>query len=119
MRLSASPMRGFRRLGGMGKFGFIVGAGIGFVLGARAGREQYERIKRIAKAAVASRPVQGAIQKADDTVGEFSRGQAMKLTDHVADAVKDKISSTARPKPIKAESTEWIYQPPESPPPTS
>ena len=46
----------------MGKFGFIVGAGIGFVLGARAGREQYERIKRIAKAAVASRPVQGAIQ---------------------------------------------------------
>ena len=52
-------------------------------------------------------------------MGEFSRGQAMKLTDHVADAVKDKISSTARPKPIKAESTEWIYQPPESSPPTS
>lgn len=96
----------------MGKMSFFVGAGIGFILGARAGREQYERIKRGAKAFVASRPVQGAIQKADETVGEFGRGQAMKLTDHVADSVKDKISSTARPKPIQAESTEWIYDPP-------
>lgn len=95
---------------------FIVGAGIGFVLGARAGREQYERIKRIAKRAVASRPVQGVLQKADDTVGEFGRGQAMRLTDSVAGAVKDKIASTARPKPIEAESTEWIYDPSETPP---
>lgn len=101
----------------MGKLGFIVGAGIGFILGARAGREQYERIKRITKAAVQSRPVQGAIQKADETVGEFGRGQAMKLTDHVADAVKDKIAASARPKRIDVEtepSTEWIHDPSET-----
>ena len=27
------------------KFGFIVGAGLGYVLGTRAGRERYEKIK--------------------------------------------------------------------------
>lgn len=95
----------------MGKMTFIVGAGVGFVLGARAGRGAYERIKGIAKKAVASRPVQGALQKTDETAGEFARTQAMRLTDSAANAVKDKIASTARPKEIHVESTEWIYDP--------
>jgi hypothetical protein len=33
------------------RIGFVLGAGIGYVLGARAGRERYETIKRVASEA--------------------------------------------------------------------
>ncbi|HZK06423.1 MAG TPA: YtxH domain-containing protein [Actinomycetaceae bacterium] len=82
----------------MAKLQFIVGGAIGFVLGARAGRPAYERIKSAALGVAGSRPVQAAGKKADETVGEYVRKEATKMTDSVASAVKSKIDEVGRPK---------------------
>lgn len=83
----------------MKKMSFLVGLGVGYLLGTRAGREQFERIKRASSLVWRSAPVQGVVHKADETVGELTRNQAVRLTDHMADVVKDRINSTGRPKP--------------------
>lgn len=77
----------------MAKLPFILGAGVGYVLGTRAGRGQYERIKRAFNGLVNSGPAQAVSKKADETVGEYARQKATALTDSVADAVKGKINS--------------------------
>nr|NLD40050.1 YtxH domain-containing protein [Actinomycetales bacterium] len=82
----------------MAKFPLILGGAIGFVLGARAGRPTYERIKSVALGVAGSKPVQAAQKKADETVGEYARTQASKVTDSVAGAVKDKINTFGKPK---------------------
>ena len=41
-------------------FRFLLGAGVGYVLGSRAGRERYEQIKRWTTRAVDHPAVQGA-----------------------------------------------------------
>lgn len=93
-----SPKDSGSREVSVSKLSFIVGGAIGFVLGARAGRPTYERIRYFALAVVTSGPVQAVSRKADQTVGEFVRGEATKMTDSVADAVKDKINTLGKPK---------------------
>lgn len=44
-----------------GKVAFVLGAAVGYVLGARAGRARYEKIKSGAKAAWESEPVQNGV----------------------------------------------------------
>lgn len=82
----------------MAKFPLILGGAIGFVLGARAGRPTYERIKSVTLGILGSKPVQTVQRKADETVGEYARKQATKVTDSVAGAVKDKINTFGKPK---------------------
>ncbi|MDO5495933.1 MAG: YtxH domain-containing protein [bacterium] len=82
----------------MARIPLILGGAIGFVLGARAGRPTYERIKNVAMGIAGSKPVQAAQRKADETVGEYARTQASKMTDSVADAVKGKINTFGKPK---------------------
>lgn len=73
------------------KMGIAVGFGIGYVLGTRAGREQYERICRFAakvrRAPVVARPLDAAGEKVSSVV----RSQGEKVTDKVADAVKERL----------------------------
>lgn len=83
----------------MKKLTFITGGAVGFVLGSRAGRPAYERIKKAARVVAGSKPVQAAGRKADETVGEFARQRAVDITDSVADAVKNKITTAGRSKP--------------------
>ena len=59
-----------------GKIPFILGLGAGYVLGTRAGRAQYERIKTAASK-VAEQP--------------FVRTQGEAVTEKVADAVKERL----------------------------
>jgi hypothetical protein len=40
------------------KLSFLIGAGVGYVLGARAGRERYESIVRVGRRVVGSQTVQ-------------------------------------------------------------
>ena len=56
---------------------FLVGAGVGYVLGARAGRERYEQIVSLAEQAVQSAPAQKA--------GAFAQEQLVALADGIAD----------------------------------
>lgn len=76
------------------KFGVLVGLGIGYVLGTRAGREQYERIRdtthRLRRTPLVARPLDAAGQKVSDIV----RAQGEAVTDKVADAVKERLFGT-------------------------
>lgn len=80
----------------MSKMSFVIGAGIGYVLGTRAGRGQYEKLKKVSTSAWQSKPVQGIVHKADETVGDMARTQGSKLTDQVASAVKEKINTVGK-----------------------
>ena len=71
--------------------GIAVGFGIGYVLGTRAGREQYERIchfaAKVRRFPVVARPLDAAGEK----VSSLVRNQGEKITDKVADAVKERL----------------------------
>jgi len=64
--------------------GFVMGAAVGYVLGARAGRERYETIKRLA-GEVRRHPALGQIVD-----------QATGVTDLARDLVADGLDSGAR-----------------------
>ena len=76
------------------KLPFIIGLGAGYVLGTRAGRAQYERMKSAASRAasrIAERPfVRDKVDAASARAGQFVRRQGEAVTDKVADAVKER-----------------------------
>ena len=55
------------------KAAFLAGIAIGFVAGARAGRERYEQMKKVATQAVQSPPVQKASQAASAKAAELTK----------------------------------------------
>ena len=57
---------GFRR-------GFLIGAGVGYVLGARAGRERYEQIREMWESLMGSPRVQQATEKTRESAGHRPR----------------------------------------------
>ena len=77
------------------KLPFIIGLGAGYVLGTRAGRARYERMKSAASRAasrVAERPfVRDRVDAASNRAGQFVRRQGEAVTDKVADALKDRL----------------------------
>jgi hypothetical protein len=69
----------------MGKLSFIAGLGVGYLLGARAGRKRYEQIKAQATRVWASPPVQARVGEAS----QFVKAQgAPFVMDKMGDAVK-------------------------------
>lgn len=89
------------------KIGIVLGFGVGYVLGARAGRERYEQIRataaRLRRAPVVARPLDAAGQRVSDIV----RAGGEHVTDKVADAVKDRLfrgpaDSAASSSPARA-----------------
>lgn len=58
-----------------GKVGLVIGLGIGYVLGTRAGRERYEQIKEQAAKVWNLDPVQNQVAKVKD----FAKSSAMAL----------------------------------------
>lgn len=58
-----------------GKIGLVVGLGVGYVLGTRAGRERYEQIKREAQKLWQLDPVQNQVVK----VKAFAKSSALAL----------------------------------------
>ncbi|MCI7456871.1 MAG: YtxH domain-containing protein [Actinomyces urogenitalis] len=94
------------------KIPFILGLGAGYVLGTRAGRAQYERIKAAA-ARVAEQPfVREKVDSASAKATSFARQQGEALTDKVVDAVKERLfgapaqQSTAPAQPIEVDDAE-------------
>ena len=73
------------------KTGILIGLGIGYVLGTRAGRERYEQIRanasKLRRFPVVARPLDAAGQKMSDLV----RAGGEQVTDKVADAVKERL----------------------------
>lgn len=73
------------------KLSFLIGAAAGYVLGARAGRERYETIVRMARRVAGSQTVQSA-------AGVF-QAQVEELTHKVRDAVATKVSGSVGREP--------------------
>jgi len=79
------------------RISFVTGFAAGFVLGARAGRERYEQIVRVARS-VADSP---AAQQAAGAVQAQAAGLAKTAKQKVADGLQDrvpKLASTAKDK---------------------
>jgi hypothetical protein len=86
-----------------GKILLVTGLGVGYVLGAKAGRERYESIKRITDKFWNSRGVQTQVDNAEG----FVKDKASDAVDVIATRVKKTVSratgsgtrkpSTARP----------------------
>ena len=69
----------------MGKVSFVAGVAVGYVLGARAGKQRYEQIKGQATRLWASEPVQSRVGSATDAVKQQA---APYVTEKLGDAVK-------------------------------
>jgi uncharacterized protein YgiB involved in biofilm formation len=83
----------------MGKLGFFVGFGAGYVLGSRAGRERYEQIRRLYENLVSSSTFQEASDKAKGAVGSGLTSATHKASEgvsKVAGAVKERKSGDER-----------------------
>jgi membrane protein DedA with SNARE-associated domain len=87
-----------------GKILLVVGLGIGYVLGARAGREQYEKIKATASKFWNDPRVQKQVDKAED----FVKDKAPDVAEFLADGAKTvvaKVAGASKPGAKKAAST--------------
>lgn len=78
-----------------GKAAFILGAAVGYVLGTRAGREQFEKIKASAKSALEHPAVKDKVTQAENAISDVVREQGAKVTDQVASMVKDKFTGNS------------------------
>ena len=81
------------------KTGILIGVGIGYVLGTRAGRERYEQIRmsasKLRRFPIVARPLDAAGQKMSDLV----RAGGEQVTDKVADAVKERLFGAPASEP--------------------
>ena len=87
------------------KTGILIGLGIGYVLGTRAGRERYEQIRasasKLRRVPIVARPLDAAGQKMSDLV----RAGGEQVTDKVADAVKERLFGAPASEPTASEPT--------------
>lgn len=93
-----------------GKILLVAGLGIGYVLGARAGRERYEEIKQLTQRLWGDPRVQKQVSNAEDfvkdkapDVAEFLSDGAKKVVSQVAGGKKSatRTASTTRSAPAK------------------
>lgn len=103
-RTAGAAPRSERRTDMGTKTGILIGVGIGYVLGARAGRERYEQIRagasKVRRFPVVARPLDAAGQK----VSDFVRAGGEQVTDKVADAVKERLfGAPASPATVDAQ----------------
>ncbi|MBD3777817.1 MULTISPECIES: YtxH domain-containing protein [unclassified Cellulomonas] len=75
-----------------GKLAFVLGAGIGYVVGTRAGRAQFEKIKGWASDAWHDPRVQSTVDDLESTAARFAKDQGVALKDKAVDAVKSAVS---------------------------
>ena len=101
------------------KTGILIGVGIGYILGTRAGRERYEQIRanasKLRRVPIVARPLDAAGQKMSDLV----RAGGEQVTDKVADAVKERLfgapatqpaAESAQPTTVDAQATSSTTQ---------
>jgi hypothetical protein len=103
----ATPRRRRRsKMKVMGKLGMAVGAAVGYVLGARAGRERYEQIAASARQLMEKPQVKRVMESAPGNLGARVEQVAGKAADAVHQA-SDRVASSGRdsgattgPKPV-------------------
>ena len=74
-----------------GKILFVVGLGVGYVLGTRAGRERYEQIRKAAQDVWNQPKVQEGVQ----TVKDFAMSRAGDVGENVLDGAKKLVAQVS------------------------
>jgi hypothetical protein len=77
----------------MGKLGMVVGAAVGYVLGAKAGRERYDQITASARQLLDKPQVKRVVDSAPGDLGARLEQVANKAADKVQEA-GDKVAAT-------------------------
>lgn len=80
----------------MSKISFMAGVGLGYVLGARAGRQRYEQIKTGAQGVWQNPKVQETVSHAQDFAAQHAPEVQHKIVEtasHAAHLVTDKVGS--------------------------
>jgi hypothetical protein len=72
------------------KSGLLFGFGVGYVLGAKAGRERYEELKASWDQFVGNPSVQRAVNKGREVVETGTR-RGIRAVEHAGDEVKDRL----------------------------
>lgn len=78
-----------------GKILFVVGLGVGYVFGTRAGREKYEQMKTAALG-LWNDP---RVQKRVDDAGDFVKDKAPEVAEFFADSAKKVVSQVSGSTP--------------------
>ncbi|HEY3437710.1 MAG TPA: YtxH domain-containing protein [Actinotalea sp.] len=78
------------------KAAFVLGGAVGYVLGTRAGREQFEKIRSSARTLWENPRVQGTVSDVEQRAAGFVRDVAPELKDKVSGAVRS-AASAVRP----------------------
>lgn len=78
-----------------GKAAFVLGAGVGYVLGTRAGRAQFEKIKGWVSDAWHDPRVQAGVDDLEASAARFAKDQGVALKDKAVDAVKSAVSRSS------------------------
>ncbi|MEU1280122.1 YtxH domain-containing protein [Streptomyces sp. NPDC005805] len=77
------------------KLTFVAGLALGFVLGARAGRERYEQLKKSARQISQNPAVRNAAESAAhngrEAAGKAFHAVSGKVGDHVPDSVAERV----------------------------
>ncbi len=73
---------------------FITGAAVGYVLGARAGRERYEQLRRTAMG-IARNP---AVRNTVESAGQNGRAMAVKAADSVTTRMGERLPDSVTAK---------------------
>ena len=81
-----------------GKILFVVGLGVGYVLGTRAGREKYDQMKSAALK-LWNDP---RVQKRVDDAGDFVKDKAPDVAEFLADGAKKVVSQVSGSKAAPA-----------------
>ena len=85
----------------MSKLGFIVGVGVGYVLGAKAGRRRYEQIKARADKVWQSPTVQHKVNDATQVVRDKAPELQHKVTAVAKDAGSAVKAKVSRVRPLR------------------
>ncbi len=83
-----------------GKILLLVGFGVGYVLGTRAGRERYEQIKSTAQKLWQDPRVQKQVKHAED----FAKDKAPEVVDFLGDGAKKVASKVGGKTPTRTRS---------------
>ncbi|MFV0426448.1 MAG: YtxH domain-containing protein [Beutenbergiaceae bacterium] len=88
-----------------GKVAFVIGAGLGYILGTRAGREQYDKLKAGLQSALDHPAVKDRVAKAESAINDVVRDQGSQMSDRVANAVKDRFGAGSATNDAPVEDT--------------
>ena len=80
------------------KAAFVVGGAIGYVLGTRAGRQQFERIRSSAQTLWENPKVQEAVAGVEEKAGGFVREMGPELKDKVSGVVRSATGRDSGPE---------------------